>query len=233
LAWASQYQGTPRPPEGSIFKRAWFPIVDSAPADAQRVRYWDLAGTQDGGAYTAGVLMAKSKDKLFYVEDVVRGQWSAAQRDAVILQMAQLDTQRHRGVRTWFEQEPGSGGKEQAAQQVKMLAGFTAHAERVTGDKVTRAMPLAAQAEAGNVRLVRGAWNGGFLEELTSFPNGRFKDQTDGASGAFNKLALTPAPQQGFAPRVMPSRGAGPLVVDHSYGLGGRTAVAGQPNRFV
>jgi phage terminase large subunit-like protein len=78
----------------------------------------------------------------------VRVQWSAAQRDAVILQTARLDAQRHRGVRTWFEQEPGSGGKEQAAQQVKMLAGYSAYAERVTGDKVTRAMPLAAQAEA-------------------------------------------------------------------------------------
>ena len=51
--------------------------------------------------------------------------------------------------------------------------------------------------EAGNVRLVRAAWNGPYIEELAAFPNHRYKDQVDASSGAFNKLAamqLTAAP---------------------------------------
>jgi phage terminase large subunit-like protein len=59
----------------------------------------------------------------------------------------------------------------------------------VTGDKCERAAPLAAQCEAGNVRIVRGAWNQRYLEELCSFPLGSFADQVDASSGAFNKLS--------------------------------------------
>jgi hypothetical protein len=37
------------------------------------VRYVDRAGTQDGGAHTAGVLMHKLKDGRFVIEDVAAG----------------------------------------------------------------------------------------------------------------------------------------------------------------
>ena len=49
---------------------------------------------------------------------------------------------------------------------------------------------MAAQAEAGNVVLIEGPWNGTFLDELCAFPNGKNDDIVDAASGAFNKLAL-------------------------------------------
>jgi predicted phage terminase large subunit-like protein len=62
------------------------------------------------------------------------------------------------------------------------------HTETVTGDKATRLAPFAAQAEAGNVSLLQGAWNGQYLDELTAFPNGAHDDQVDATSGAFNKL---------------------------------------------
>src|SRR5262249_28345496 len=160
MAWAGQYQGTPRAPEGNRFQRAWFPIVDTAPVAGQRVRYWDQAGTAGGGAYTAGVLMVKAEDGMFYVEDVVRGQWSAAQRDQVMKQTAQKDAAKYgRKVGIWVEQEPGSGGKESAEAKIRLLVGFNVRAERVTGDKVTRCEPFAAQCEAGNVKVVRGRWN--------------------------------------------------------------------------
>ena len=47
-------------------------------------------------------------------------------------------------------QDPGQAGKSQAADMVLMLASNVARAERESGDKVTRAEPVAAQAEAGN-----------------------------------------------------------------------------------
>lgn len=186
--WNSLYQQRPAPLDGGMFKRPWFAIVDAAPAKASRVRYWDKAGTTDAGAYTCGTLMARTDNGLFVIEDVVRGQWSALEREQVILQTARLDAARG-VVAIWHEQEPGSGGKESAEATTRNLAGYTVRAERVTGDKVTRAMPFAAQCEAGNVRLLAGAWNHAFLDELTVFPNGKYKDQVDSASGAFNKLA--------------------------------------------
>jgi len=72
---------------------------------------------------------------------------------------------------------------------IRNLAGFNVKAIRPTGDKETRAKAFAAQAEAGNVRLVRGPWNNAFLDELCTFPNGRWDDQVDAASDAFNELA--------------------------------------------
>ena len=51
-----------------------------------------------------------------------------------------------------------------------------------------RAEALSAQAEAGNVKLVRGAWNKAFIEEAAFFPNSDFKDQIDAASRAFHRL---------------------------------------------
>jgi len=159
------------------------------PAGCRLIRYWDKAGTQGAGNYTSGVLMAATPDKMYIVVDVVRGQWSAAQREAVIKQTAQLDRERYgRGVTIWVEKEGGSGGKESAENTVINLAGFTARAEHPTGDKEVRAGPYAAQAEVRNVKLLRGSWNWDYLEELTAFPNGTNDDQVDGSSGAFNKL---------------------------------------------
>lgn len=176
-----------RPSAGKVFDRGWFPIVAAAPAQAKRVRYWDKAATEGGGAYTAGVRIAY-KGGIFYIEDVVRGQWSAGHRDQVMQQVAEADG---RGVEIWVEQEPGSGGKESAQASVKQLAGFAVRADRVTGDKVERAKPMSAQAEAGNVVLVQGDWHEVFLHEAHTFPDSKYKDQVDAAAGAVNKLVLS------------------------------------------
>lgn len=191
MAWTSEYQGAPRAPEGNRFKRSWFEIVDALPANCTLVRYWDKAGTQDGGARTAGVLMAHHAARgLYYVADAATCQESALLREQTIKQAAQLDAERFDNrVQIWMEQEPGSGGKESAEASIRNLAGFPIHAETVTGDKDTRLEPFAAQAEAGNIKLVRGSWNGSWVEEITAIPNGRYRDQGDASSGAFNKLS--------------------------------------------
>jgi predicted phage terminase large subunit-like protein len=190
-AWASQYQGSPRAPEGNRFKRHWLPIVDAAPARASYCRAWDKASLSGAGDFTAGVLVARDQSGLYFVVDVVRGQWSPGERNAVMRQVAELDRQRYGpGVRIVVEQEPGSGGKESAMATANDLAGYAVYTERPTGSKVVRAEPLAAQCEAGNVRLVRGGWNQDFIEEFLDFPSGKNDDQVDATAAAFNALAL-------------------------------------------
>jgi predicted phage terminase large subunit-like protein len=51
-----------------------------------------------------------------------------------------------------------------------------------------RAEPFSAQAEAGNVKVLRAAWNAAYFDELCAFPNGTNDDQVDGSSGAFNRI---------------------------------------------
>jgi predicted phage terminase large subunit-like protein len=182
------YQQRPTPKEGGMFKPGRLEIVAVAPARiVGRVRYWDLASSVSESAdWSVGLKMSCSSDGLFYIEDVVRGRWSPFDRDKVILQTAAVDG---RGTAIRIEQEPGSSGVSLIASLVRLLAGFAVQPDRVTGDKATRAMPLASQCEAGNVKLVNGPWVKEFLDELASFPFGKNDDQVDGASGAFNALA--------------------------------------------
>ena len=162
---------------------------------AYSVRYWDKAGTHGGGAYTAGVLMCRMKDGTYVVADVVRGQWSALERERRIRQTAEMDGH---STRVYVEQEPGSGGKESAENTIRQLAGYRVEADRVTGDKESRADPYAAQVQGGNVYLVQGDWNRPFTAEHETFPAGQYKDQVDSAAGAFAKLSAKGAGMRGL-----------------------------------
>jgi phage terminase large subunit-like protein len=75
------------------------------------------------------------------------------------------------------------------AATARLLAGFNVSPDRVTGSKDRRLEPLAAQAQAGRVHLVRGPWNASFVDELCLVPNGPYRDQADAAGGAYNRLA--------------------------------------------
>lgn len=194
VVWNGVYQQRPTAPEGNRFKRTWFEqTVSNYPK--QRlvlVRYWDTAGTEGGGAYTVGVLLGHDRQEgLTYVLDVQRGQWAEAERDAEIKATAERDDAAFGGrVTTWIEQQPGSSGKEVAQDQIKKLAGYSVHADRPTGDKDVRLEPFAAQAEAGNVRLLEGDWNEPYIDEMVAIPNGNYRDQGDATAGAYAKAAI-------------------------------------------
>jgi predicted phage terminase large subunit-like protein len=189
--WSALYQQTPRPREGGMFRREWFPIIEATRAIQQRVRWWDKGATSGGGDYTVGLLMAYD-GAYWTVEDVIRGRWSSHDRDEIIKQTAAADAALYENrVHVWTEQEPGSSGKDVAGTFVKMLAGYPVSTEPTTKSKELIADPLASQCEAGNVRLLKGAWNREYIEEMISFPHGANDDQVDASARAFLKLADT------------------------------------------
>jgi predicted phage terminase large subunit-like protein len=190
-SWESLYQQSPIVAGGGVFPIERFRIVQSVDREQVKksVRYVDKAGTELGGAYTAFVLMHMMRDDTYVVEDVRRGQWSALEREKRLLQTVQSDSNFCHPYSVYIEQEPGSGGKESAEASVRMLKGFRAYADKVTGSKEVRAHPYAAMVQNGSVALLAGPWNTDFLDEHEVWPNGKFKDQVDAASGAFNKLA--------------------------------------------
>ncbi|WP_459459061.1 phage terminase large subunit [Rhizobium sp. No.120] len=189
-AYAGQYQQRPTPRSGGMFQRGDFEIVDAVPANARRCRAWDFAasvpkpGTQPD--WTVGLKMAYVDDT-FYIEDVRRDRWSPSDVEKNLKNAA---TQDGPFVTVRMPQDPGAAGKADAGTKIKLLAGFDVKAVPPTGDKATRAKPASAQAEAGNVKLVRGDWNEAFLDEICSFPNGQFDDQVDAFADALNELAL-------------------------------------------
>jgi len=194
-AVAGQFQQRPAPREGGLFKRDWFGMVRAAPAGCTWVRAWDLAASEQRPgsepAYTAGVKMGRASDGRFYIAHVTRDRRSPGGVEQMIVNTAQQDRQE---CRISLPQDPGQAGKAQAQYLVRQLVGFKARATPETGDKVTRAEPVSAQAEAGNILLVQGDWNDAFLDEVTNFPNGAFKDQVDAMSRAFDELASARAP---------------------------------------
>lgn len=178
---------------GILAKREWFRVLPAAPVCVRKCRAWDFAATAKTTAdWTVGALMGLMRDGGWCLLHVVRGQVAGGSVEALVRQTAQQDG---RDVEIAMEQEPGSGGKIAVGYITRALAGYNIHAWPSTGDKVTRAMPMLAQAEAGNVCLAPGAWGPTWLDEIASFPEGAHDDQVDAACLAFNRLT---APASGF-----------------------------------
>jgi predicted phage terminase large subunit-like protein len=173
--------------DGGLFKREWFQnILPARPTCKRLVRAWDLAATAKTTAdYTAGVLMGCMDTGKWCVLDVIRKQIAPAEVQALIKSTAAQDGQ---GVQVIFEQEGGASGKIAADAIIRNCAGYSIKTIKPSTDKVTRAMPLMAQAEAGNIALVRGLWLSAWLDEITSFPDGEHDDQVDATAHAFNSI---------------------------------------------
>jgi len=190
------------PEAGKVLNRSWFGVAESLPPSnddwevrsqlprRHEVRFWDFAATEKkvrGGDpdWTVGTKLAKIAGDGYYVADIVRGRWNAADLDRIIKVTAQQD-----GLlcAVRWEEDGGASGKIAGNHFVELLDGFDARAVRPQGDKVKRALPLGAQAEAGNVKLLRAPWNDAFLVEAHHFPDTKHDDQVDSLSGAYTYL---------------------------------------------
>jgi predicted phage terminase large subunit-like protein len=178
-----------RPAAGMYFKRSWLPeFLDAAPVDAHWCRGWDLASTvktaENDPDWTCGTLIGMTPDKRIIVADHLYDRLSP--NGVERLMRATAETDGHR-VEIDFPQDPGQAGKSQAAALSKMLMGYSVHHSPETGDKETRFSPFSAQAEAGNVYVVRGPWNERWITSLENFPESG-KDDADSTSRAFTRL---------------------------------------------
>lgn len=183
---------------GSLCKREWFGILEVRPHCEKVVRAWDFAATADTGNndpdWTVGVLMGKHEQG-WCVLDVVRERVAGGSVLSIVKATAAQDGQ---AVPIVIEREPGSSGKIAASFFTRELAGYNVSQVAPSSDKVTRAMPFLAQAEAGSISIYRGSWLRDYLDELSSFPDGGHDDQIDATAHAFNNLASVGA-QLSFA----------------------------------
>lgn len=188
---------------GGRFRREWFgDAVLAAPGGPEvvRVRRWDLAATamdsqvaaatgQSDPDWTVGLKLSRDPDGLYYVEDVVRAQLSPRGVEQLVRATSRSDGLE---TRVRMEQEPGASGKSlidyyrRTVVPDRDFAGIPS-----TGSKELRATPVSGQAQAGSVKIVAGAWNEAFLDELDAFPGAK-DDQVDAFSGAYQDLAGIP-----------------------------------------
>jgi len=193
-------------PSGEVFKPDWFAgkAIDAAqmPGDAgwRWVLYFDAAATEPSQTnpdpdWTAGALLGANAQKTqFCVGGVWRWRKGPGETQTEIVKtchIARVLVGQGRFT-VGLEEEGGASGKMASHALVSALSGFHVIRQRPTGDKRTRALPVATQAQNGNVSYVRGHWNMAFLGELYAFTgkdNGVHDDQVDAFSGAFNELA--------------------------------------------
>ena len=190
---------------GNYFNRSTIEVIRTLPAGWKAVvRYWDRASTKphEGNKnpdYTAGLKMYQYADGTYVVANVTRIRDTPNQVQKLIKTVASQDGG---GVKIVVEQDPGQAGVADANNYTRLLAGYDVRVNRVTKDKVTRALAVSAQCEAGNVKVLEGEWNDAFFSELEAFPpeetsavkraegdeDRGHDDQVDVLSGAFNEL---------------------------------------------
>lgn len=169
----------------------WLNVINTLPVTDYRTykwaRVWDMAATEDGGDYTVGTLMGYSK-KLDHtiIRNVKRDQLSPGGVERLIRATAEHDGT---DVEIILEEEPGSAGKALINHfRVNVLPEFTVRSIRTTKNKLVRAQPFIAAAEARTVSILAGAWNTAFVREFDAFP-GVNDDQVDTASAGYITLS--------------------------------------------
>lgn len=196
-SWEALYQQNPTPREGAFFHPDKIETVEVVPAGLRKCRAWDAGATAGGGDFSVGLrLEGPDKEGFWYITDVERGQWDVSSRDTKMRRCAEFDG---REARVRVPQDPGAAGKAQVAAWVRLLAGFNVLPEVVSGDKETRAAPVAAQCNAGTLKMVKAPWNAVLREELRLFPYGAHDDQVDALADAFNDLSVSTSSWGGVA----------------------------------
>lgn len=181
--WFSLYQQKPRPDSGAIFKREWLTQRYSRmPAGATVIQSWDLPFTKNAEtAKCAGFVVGRYGANI-YVEYCVNDKMEFTETVAAIRDMS--------------AKHPEALGKvvEKAANgfavidylkgELPGLIPFVPHV-----GKEERARATTPYYEAGNVFFKEGEpWVAGVVEDLISFPNGKYKDTVDALTQAIMYL---------------------------------------------
>lgn len=188
------------------------------PVNLVLARAWDLAATQAGGDFTAGVLLGYDKaTENVYILDVKHSQYATNDVRDLIERTLESDKEGRiyeadetsdsgafakKGAlaygfsvghtpRLVLPQDPGQAGKAQASQFEESYSGELRSIVLPSGRKSVRARGFQEAVNDGRVTLVRGEWNHGFSEELRQFREDEqhdYDDQVDASSDAFNTI---------------------------------------------
>lgn len=188
--WTALYQQRPTAMEGGLFKEAWFKRIPRGQLPRHmvgRIRRWDLAATENDGAFTAGVRVEKDAQQNYYITGLAHGQWEAGFRDGKIVLTARQDGP---GVMQAFPLDPAAAGKQVAAQFPRLLDGISpVLIMPESGSKLLRLTMPASAASNGMLYIVDEPWAATVITELCAAGEGaEYWDIADALSGAFGYL---------------------------------------------
>lgn len=171
-----------RPAAGMLQFRKWCRFVDQIDPDDQivkTVRAWDFAGTEPSDAYpdpdwSRCIKMVRTKQGRIYL---VHGDGCRKTPGSVRDMLDRYAESDGSTVTVALWQDPAQAGKDQIGSIMKEITGVPVRARVESQTKHTAmAGTIAAQAEHGNVWIVRGPWVDSFLAEADAFPDGKHDD---------------------------------------------------------
>tara|TARA_R110000803_G_scaffold13482_1_gene37875 strand:- start:21758 stop:23182 length:1425 start_codon:yes stop_codon:yes gene_type:complete len=178
------------------WKREWCsdPIsLYQIPKGCRSARSWDMAATLPSEIYpnpdyTVGVRGCVDDEGTVYIMDVKRFRDRPAGVINKLLSAANDDGQ---DCIITIPKDPGAAGKS-AADHVTSKCfenGFTCRQKQTKTGKDKRFEPVAALAENGMIKIVKGDWNKMFHDELEAFGSGRgHDDMVDAISDLVHEL---------------------------------------------
>ncbi len=175
--WDAEYQGTPRPEGGGIFKEGWFNYFN--PDDFEElklnryIQFWDTAMKEKQvNDRSACITFAEGKNG-YYVLDV----WVGRPTFPELTEQAKV--QYYKWAPDLVEVEDKASGIS-LIQQLRRDTKIPIRAIPAVDDKVARAHSVTGIAEAGRVWLPeRAPWLSAFLSEVCGFPTAAHDDITD------------------------------------------------------
>jgi predicted phage terminase large subunit-like protein len=174
---------------GDYFQKSMFEEIYQfeVPTVREIIRFWDRAATEkrddndpDG---TCSVKMSRDENGMMYVEDFTGLFFERAGK--VLQKIKNTASQDGIEVTVGANQDPAQAGKDQIERFIVELQGYKVFTFIETNKKEVRAGPVSAQADHGNIKIVKGNWNDDFYKYIEYFPAGRYKDPIDAFCGAF------------------------------------------------
>lgn len=180
MIFNAQYQQHPETPDGEMFKRNWIQIVHNRPyivTDGRLIISFDTAlSTSETADYTAMSVIYSTRDG-HYVLYAERGRWDYE----TLLFKAINEAKKYKNHDVTFIIEYASSGISLLSSLRK--EGYFCIPAKTLTDKKTRAaiaLPIIYQKKLFIVSIAgKNSWVEPYINEIVSFPNGKFDDQVD------------------------------------------------------
>jgi predicted phage terminase large subunit-like protein len=183
LQYAGQIQQVPSPPEGSIWKRDWFEIIEAHELirhEWKEPTYFimDTAYTEKQKNDPTGIMAYFMRENIMYIINVAEVYKDFPQLMEWIPTYVQVNDYQSNSI---IYVEPKASGLS-VVQQIRSTTNLnivSVESEMVRDDKLTRANAVSPIIQAGKVKLVKGAWNDKYLAQVTMFPNSKHDEFVD------------------------------------------------------
>lgn len=189
--WSAMYQQRPVVLGGGIFRDEWWQYYRALPRINYRIIYADTAQkTKEQNDYSVLQCWGMGRDGRIYLLDMIRDKWESPQ----LLVHAKAFWEKHKAVANLGtlrqmkveDKSSGTGLIQQLKQDGVPVVGIP----RDT-DKISRALDVSPQVQAGNVVLPDSAsWLSDYLAEFVAFPNATHDDMVDPTMDAISDMLI-------------------------------------------